>query len=296
MLIKARVAAGEEEPGRELLDAVQERIHSSTLDFSAVEAVSATRERISEKLAARRSGPDTGLDVKLARGGIRDIEFLVQCLQRLHGGREPWVRHGGTMLALSRLSDKGLISASEFSRLASAYEFLRRLEHLLQVMDDRQTHTLPSRGDELEVLARRMPARELGRRPTADKLLHQLNLHLEEVQELYERVIHSQQPLYYSSPATPPSDPPAPEAAAFEPMTPTNLIRFLDQKAPGIASVIAQTPLRQGGGAFEAFLEKVLDSPDHLRMMEEHPSLTADIIDIFGNSPWFPTNSCAARN
>ena len=51
---------------------------------------------------------ENGLDVKLARGGIRDIEFLVQCLQRLHGGREPWVRHGGTLLALTRLNDKNL--------------------------------------------------------------------------------------------------------------------------------------------------------------------------------------------
>ena len=55
-----------------------------------------------------------GLNVKLTPGGIRDIEFLVQCLQRLHGGREAWVRHGGTMLALSRLRDKGLLSGSEF--------------------------------------------------------------------------------------------------------------------------------------------------------------------------------------
>ena len=99
MLIKARVAAGELSPGRELLDAVEPRIYQSTLNFSAVEAVSATRERIHEK--AKRRSRDSGLDIKLARGGIRDIEFLVQCLQRLHGGREPWVRHGGTMLALS---------------------------------------------------------------------------------------------------------------------------------------------------------------------------------------------------
>ena len=107
MLIKARVAAGDREPGRDLLEFVEPLIYSSSLDFRAVEAVSETRERISEKLAARRS-PHTGLDIKLARGGIRDIEFLVQCLQRLHGGREPWVRHGGTLFALFRLRDKGL--------------------------------------------------------------------------------------------------------------------------------------------------------------------------------------------
>ena len=107
MLIKARVAAGEIAPGRDLLDSVEPRIYQSTLNFSAVEAVSATRERIHEK-ASRRSR-DAGLDIKLARGGIRDIEFLVQCLQRLHGGREPWVRHGGTML---RFRDYGTKTSS----------------------------------------------------------------------------------------------------------------------------------------------------------------------------------------
>lgn len=288
MLIKARVAAGEEAPGRELLESVPSRIYATTLDFSAVEAVSATRVRISEKLAARRSGSDSGLDIKLARGGIRDIEFLVQCLQRLHGGREPWVRHGGTLLALSRLADKGLISESEYGRLASAYEFLRYLEHRLQVIDDRQTHTLPVRREELETLARRMPARELGRQPTADKLLHQLNLHLEEVQELYGRVIHSQQPLYYSAAPLPPGPEHAPaESSAFAPHTSTNLIRFLDQRARGIAAVIARTPLRHGGAAFEAFLEKVIDSPEYLGLLDGDPTLTADVIDIFENSPWF---------
>ena len=61
--------------------------------------------------------------MKLERGGIRDIEFLTQCLQRLYGGAEAWVRHGGTMLALARLQDKGLLSDAEYGRLASAYQF-----------------------------------------------------------------------------------------------------------------------------------------------------------------------------
>src|SRR5271170_4261079 len=119
MLIKARVAAGEPEAGRELLDLVQPMIYSTTLDFSAVEEVSATRERISEKLGKRKLGK-SAFDVKLAPGGIRDVEFLVQCLQRVHGGRVPWLRHGGTQLALARLYDKDLLSAAEHARLASA--------------------------------------------------------------------------------------------------------------------------------------------------------------------------------
>src|SRR5262249_25055871 len=136
MLIKARISAGEREPVRELLDYVEPLIYSTTLDFRAVEAVSETRARIHERLASKRS--DTGLDIKLTRGGIRDIEFLVQCLQRLHGGREPWLRHGGTLFALFRLHEKSLLSSSEYGRLTEAYQFLRNVEHRLQFDEDRQ--------------------------------------------------------------------------------------------------------------------------------------------------------------
>ena len=107
-VIKARVSAGEPGPGVELLESVEPLIYQTWLDFRAVEAVSETRQRISEKMAARRGGQKR-LDIKLMPGGIRDIEFLVQCLQRLHGGREQWVRHAGTMLAMFRLRDKGLL-------------------------------------------------------------------------------------------------------------------------------------------------------------------------------------------
>src|SRR5258706_3314002 len=160
MLIKARVSAGDRELGRELLDFVEPMIYSTTTDFSAVESVAQTRDRISQKLSARprkaASPPSSGLDIKLCPGGIRDIEFLVQCLQRLHGGREPWVRHGGTMFALSRLHDKDRLLASEYARLTSAYQFLRSLEHRLQFDEDRQTHSLPTDLEDLDTLAPRM--------------------------------------------------------------------------------------------------------------------------------------------
>lgn len=282
MMIKARVAAGDAEPGKHLLDFIESRIYSSTLDFSSVEQVSLTRERIHEKVASRR--PDAGLDVKLTRGGIRDIEFLVQCLQRLHGGREPWVRHAGTLLALQRLNDKKLISETEYSRLATAYQFLRYLEHRLQLIDDRQTHTLPTGHDDLEVLARRMPASELGRQPSPTKLLNRLQLHLEEVQMTYDRVIHSQQPLYYG--ALPPG---SHQQALAEPVeSPSgNLVRFLDQRAPSLAIVLKRTSLPRSARSFEAFLEKAADSGDTIDVMNADPRLTADILELFENSPWF---------
>lgn len=187
MLIKARVSAGDPGPGRELLMFVDPLIYSSTLDFKATESVSEARERIHEKLQRSQRA---GLDVKLAPGGIRDIEFLVQCLQRLHGAREPWVRHGGTRMALFRLRAKELLSDSEYARLDSAYEFLRHLEHRLQIQEDRQTHTLPSDIDALDVLARKMPAAPSAWTANAGTLELEIDDHLSAVRDIYGRVIH----------------------------------------------------------------------------------------------------------
>jgi [glutamine synthetase] adenylyltransferase / [glutamine synthetase]-adenylyl-L-tyrosine phosphorylase len=293
MLIKARVCAGEREPGTTLLEFVDPLIYQSSLDFRAVEAVSETRQRISEKLAMRR-GNATGADVKLAPGGIRDIEFLVQCLQRLHGGREPWVRHGGTLLALFRLRDKGLLSGAEYARLASAYQFLRHLEHRLQIEDDRQTHTLPSDEDELDLLARRMPSVS----PSAEALLNaealrnRLGEHQAAVKEIYERVIHAQKPMYYSVSADPAaSEPQSPETqfrmeTENPPAPASNLTRFLDQRAPHLAAAMQSAPLRRGRDRFEHFLEKALANGELLSRLDADAALAQSVLYIFEHSPY----------
>ena len=292
MLIKARVAAGDPEAGRDLLATVEPLIYSTTLDFSAVEEVSATRERISEKLSKRKLGKSV-FDVKLAPGGIRDIEFLVQCLQRLHGGRVPWLRHGGTMLALSRLSQKDLLSAAEFGRLIAAYRFLRNLEHRLQFAEDRQTHTLPSSARELDLLARKMPGAQLGsssmepkqgEQKQGEKLLQDLNAHLEAVQEIYERVIHAQRPIYYS---LPPAAAPQIEAPEVVEPTSSNLIRFLDERAPALAQAVSSFGLRRGAGAFEHFLEKLMPDSRLLALLNSDGQVARYTLDIFEHSPYF---------
>lgn len=286
MLIKARVAAGEHGPGQQLLDFVEPLIYSSTLDFSAVEAVSATRLRLNEKLATRRTGAE--LDIKLARGGIRDIEFLVQCLQRLHGGREPWVRHGGTMLALSRLQQKNLLSDRESSQLLTAYQFLRHLEHRLQFDQDQQTHTLPPPGEAMDRLARRMVSASaagvmMGAEPTGERLLQRINSHLEEVAQIYERVIHAQKPMYYF---TAPAAAPIADEIAEPPEARSNLVRFLDQRAPQLAQRLSAGRLHYGWRNFEHFLERILTQPHRLARLEEDSVLCGFLFDIFENSPW----------
>jgi glutamate-ammonia-ligase adenylyltransferase len=181
MLIKARVSAGDPQPGLDLLHFVDPSIYSTSTDFTAIESVSEARQRIHEKLGA--SLP-SGLDIKLTRGGIRDIEFLVQCLQRLHGAREPWVRHGGTQQALLRLRDKALLTDAEYGRLSSGYQFLRCLEHRLQFEHDRQTHSLPTDSAALETLARKMPYH------FPATVQGEVDRHLAAVQQIYASVIH----------------------------------------------------------------------------------------------------------
>ncbi len=295
MLIKARVAAGDRQPGRDLLEFVEPLIYKTTTDFQTIEAVSETRARIHEKLRLdkQRHAKPHGADVKLARGGIRDIEFLVQCLQRLHGGREPWVRHGGTLLALSRLRDKELLSPLEYARLASAYQFMRHLEHRLQFDEDRQTHTLPESKDELDLLARKMPSSGL---PSAGTLERELDHHFTSVQDLYDRVIHSQ--LTAPSPvisAIAVEDSPVlaevtgPARSEFPS---ANLKRFLDQRAPAFAQLIAESGMTRSqfsltNESFESFLEKVVATNSRLDMFEDNKELARCTIDLFEHSQFF---------
>ena len=281
MAIKARVAAGDPGPGGELLDAMEPLTYSTAVDFSKVEAVSEARVRLSEKLARKKGKPEA--DVKLAPGGIRDVEFLTQCLQQLHGGREPFVRHGGTQLALFRLHSSQLLSDIEYGRLHSAYLFLRNLEHRLQAEDDRQTHTLPSTDAGLELLARRMPVQP-GAEPSAANLRAELETHLENVRAIYERVVHAQLP--HNAEAEPD---PAPQAEP--PHGPdnisANLARIIQQQAPGLAATIAQGRLRHGARAFEHFLERLLPAERWRRWLNDDAVLAGYAIDIFEHSPYF---------
>jgi [glutamine synthetase] adenylyltransferase / [glutamine synthetase]-adenylyl-L-tyrosine phosphorylase len=280
MLIKARVSAGDAEPGAALLEFVEPLIYRSSLDFRAVEAVSETRQRIREKAAARK-GARRGLDVKLAPGGIRDIEFLVQCLQRLHGGREPWVRHGGTMLALFRLRDKRLLSDAEYARLASAYQFLRYVEHRLQMDEDQQTHALPTEASQLDLLARKMPSEGNGHARDGESFKQRLAEHLADVLEIYDRVIHAQKPLYY----TPvPLTELAEEMESAPPVS--NLTRLLDQRAPGLAAAVAAAGLNRGQARFDHFLEKAFANPAVLDRLDSDGRLAAGVLDLMEYSPY----------
>ena len=129
------------------------------LSLSAIKTAAQSLERI------QRGGSRQGaawLDVKNGPGGLREIEFAVQCLQRVHGGGEPWLRSSGTLFALQKLHDKGHIGDAEFRELGATYGLLRAIEHRLQCSQGAQAHRLPEAAREQAALFRSLGEAQYG--------------------------------------------------------------------------------------------------------------------------------------
>lgn len=151
-MIKARTVAGDEQAGLAFLDILRPFMWRRSLDFAAIQDIQSIKRQIN----AHRGGAEiavAGHNIKLGRGGIREIEFYAQTQQLIWGGRDPDLRVRGTLPAIERLVAAGHVTEEAFSDLKQAYAFHRRVEHRLQMVDDRQTHELPENEDELESLA-----------------------------------------------------------------------------------------------------------------------------------------------
>ena len=130
-------------------------VYRRYLDYGVFEGLRQLHAKIREEAQRRAAGrPERGNDVKLSRGGIREIEFIVQLLQVVRGGQFPEIRTRSTLRALERLAARGLMKAGTASQLGQAYTFLRRVEHRIQFLDDQQTHRLPDADEDLGWIAR----------------------------------------------------------------------------------------------------------------------------------------------
>lgn len=142
-MIKARVIAGDHEAGAAYLKRLSPFIWRRSLDFAAIEDIHAIKDRIHRHHGHSDDGL-AGFDVKLGRGGIREIEFFAQIQQLILGGRHPELRCPGTLAALDKLVELQRLEPEARDALAAAYRFLRTVEHRLQMIEDAQTHTLPT--------------------------------------------------------------------------------------------------------------------------------------------------------
>lgn len=291
MLIKARHSAGEPRITREFLRGVEPYVYGSPTDFSAIESVLLARERISKKLRESRS---EAIDVKLHRGGIRDIEFLSQCLQRLYGGTDPWVRAGGTLHGLRKLNDKGLLSDRDYAALTTSYERLRRIEHRIQLDMGQQSHRLPTEPEALDRLARRLGITNAWRegpetvrpRRSGKELIRQAEAAFAQVDEIYQRAIH------------PRATPEAKVAFDLQPLPPLpgdhgphsyeSILRFLDAQAPEASRLVraATIPDRSRPNAAR-FLTALLSSSERFRVVREQPRAVREAVEVVGASDHF---------
>jgi [glutamine synthetase] adenylyltransferase / [glutamine synthetase]-adenylyl-L-tyrosine phosphorylase len=180
-MLKARPVAGDVEEGRKFMERIRPLVLSEP--STARLRVRALKERIERQL--EKNGAAEG-HVKLAPGGIRDVEFLVQALQLEAGAQEPMLVTGCTQEALARLSPAGILSPADADDLREAYVFHRLVEHRLQLMDNQQVHQLPAGPDELRALARTLGVRGPGE---AEKLRESYQRRVTRVRAIFERVL-----------------------------------------------------------------------------------------------------------
>lgn len=143
--IKARHGAGHPPLSQSLLSILHSFVYRKYLDFTAIEEIRETKQKMDQENRLRRKGQD---DIKLGRGGIREIEFFIQAMQLIYGGKVPKLQCRNTLDALKRLGNAHLISPNEVETLTKAYLFLRRLEHRIQLVHQRQTQCLPAQEEE----------------------------------------------------------------------------------------------------------------------------------------------------
>lgn len=155
-LIKARVIAGSEELAYDFFREHQPFIYPKSPTPELLDEIAAIKRRIERDLVGHEN---LERNVKLGTGGIREIEFVVQALQLLHGARHAFLQETSTLKALPALAELELLPRAEAFALEKAYRFLRRVEHRLQIESEQQTHSIPEERGALERLARSLGSR-----------------------------------------------------------------------------------------------------------------------------------------
>ncbi len=187
-LIKARPCAGDPQTGMDFLRVIEPFVWRRNLDYAAIEDIHSIKRQIHAH-AGHGVIAIAGHNIKLGRGGIREIEFFAQTQQLILGGRDPTLRARGTLAAIRALTLRGLVSERAAEDLVGAYHFLRKLEHRLQMIEDQQTHSLPKDVDELRRIASFMGYQDDAAFSNA------LRQQLETVQSHYARLFEQAAPL-----------------------------------------------------------------------------------------------------
>ncbi|GGX00803.1 glutamate-ammonia-ligase adenylyltransferase [Undibacterium macrobrachii] len=155
--VKARAITGKPEHIAALEKIIFPFVYRRYLDYGVIDSLRNMHHQIRAEVVRQETRhPERGINVKLGRGGIREVEFLAQVFQLIRGGREAVLRDRSTRTTLRTLADKGILEANLVERLMQAYIFLRDVEHRLQYLDDAQTHIFPANQDDQKIVAQMM--------------------------------------------------------------------------------------------------------------------------------------------
>ncbi|MEW5706141.1 MAG: bifunctional [glutamate--ammonia ligase]-adenylyl-L-tyrosine phosphorylase/[glutamate--ammonia-ligase] adenylyltransferase [Actinomycetota bacterium] len=176
-LMRARPIAGDIKLGKRLLSVIEPFIWKKTVDFYDIDEI--------KELKRKLDAVSNANNIKRGPGGIREIEFFVQTFQLLYGGEKKQLRTGKLELALKELQKEGLLPKDDARFLAESYQFLRRIEHVLQMRDDLQVHVLPVKPKNVEILAKKM------RFSAVDGFKSELKLRRLKVGDMYNSLLGS---------------------------------------------------------------------------------------------------------
>ena len=185
MLIKARGVAGDEGLAAEFIEMIQPFRYPPTLSADVLREVAAVKDRIEKEVVGEE---ELERNVKLGRGGIREIEFIAQSLQILHAGKLPFLQTAQTLPCLAQLARYKLLAEAEAQQLDAAYRFLRDVEHRLQMEENQQTHTIPADRPAQLRLSRLMGFASLAEFEAA------LQMHTGNVRRVYDKILKSDSP------------------------------------------------------------------------------------------------------
>ena len=189
-LIKARPVAGDMDFGDEFIRMIQPFVYQRYLDGVTLTEIKAdirgTKRRIEEQLVSENTNLQK--HVKLGPGAIRDIEFTVQCLQMIHGGKRKSLCSQNTLETLAALKANDLLSATDADALAAAYRFLRIVEHRIQIEGDQQRYSIPEKESEEVQLARRTGYRNTTETDALAAFRRDYSTHTAHVREIFEKI------------------------------------------------------------------------------------------------------------
>jgi glutamate-ammonia-ligase adenylyltransferase len=285
-------------------------VYRRYLDYGVFEGLRQLHRRIREEAQRRAAGrPERANDVKLSRGGIREIEFIVQLLLVVRGGQFPEIRTRSTLRGLQRLVAHGLMPADTAARLGEAYTLLRRIEHRIQYLDDQQTHVLPTADGDLSWIARSMGETADG---GACELIDRLGSAREFVANEFDALLHDGQAPSPSTLSTNGckscgSGPLAVDATALQALLPAALAQrvavWADQ--PRVQNLRSETKLRLGRlvaraagcvaeGAcsqdaalrFIDWLEPLLRRESYVALLDERQEVLQRLLRLLGLARW----------